>query len=91
MRSLSLPGCVLIVAGVVSLAMEYMVFDETRAILQTAPLKSMMTEDRALPLATIIGVLALAAGLLLLYFSRSPKSGNASRSAAAPARGRRRF
>lgn len=70
MRLLTLLGLVLIVAGIVGLAMEYVVFGETRAILEAGQFKITAKTERVFPIPTIIGLFALAAGAALLYFGR---------------------
>jgi hypothetical protein len=72
MRPVMVLGFVLIVAGIVGLAMEYVVFSETRAILEAGQFKITARTDRPFPIPTLIGLLALAAGGALLYFGRRP-------------------
>jgi hypothetical protein len=72
MKPLALIGIALIVLGVAGLVLQHIVFTETTHVLEAGPLKVTATSQRSVPIPTIAGVVAIVAGLALVYFARKP-------------------
>ncbi len=78
MRAYIAIGFVLIVAGVVGLALEHVVFDGMREIVDAGSIKVVARTDRLFPLTTLASAFALAGGLALLVLGRPGRSGGAA-------------
>jgi len=70
MKPLAWVGVVLIVLGVIGLVVENVSFTERRTVLDVGPIKVQADEQRIVPIPTIAGVIAVAAGLGLLFMGR---------------------
>ncbi len=78
MRAYIAIGFVLIVAGVAGLALEHVVFDGMREIVDAGSIKVVARTDRLFPLTTLASAFALAGGLALLVLGRPGRSGGAA-------------
>jgi uncharacterized membrane protein YidH (DUF202 family) len=74
LKPLAIIGVVLIALGVLGLALEYVVFTETKSVIDAGPLKVTAKTEKRFPIPTIAGIVAVIAGLGLIYLSRRPAS-----------------
>ncbi len=74
MKPLAIIGVVLVVLGVLGLALEYVVFTETKSVIDAGPLKVTAKTEKRFPIPTIAGIAAIVAGLALVYFARRPSA-----------------
>lgn len=72
MKPLAVVGIVLIVLGIVGLALEYVVFTETKSVIDAGPIKVTAKTEKRYPIPTIAGIVAVVAGLALIYIARKP-------------------
>ena len=70
MRSMMWIGIVLVLLGVAGLVVQNVRFTETRKVLNVGPLQVNAEEQHNLPIPTVAGVVAVLAGLTLLFVSR---------------------
>jgi hypothetical protein len=75
LKPLALAGIALILLGIVGLALEHVVFTETAAVIDAGPLKVTAKTEKRLPIPTIACIVAVAAGLALVYLARKPTRG----------------
>ena len=75
MRANLLIGLGLVAAGILGLALEHVVFDGVREIIDAGTIKVTARTDRFFPVTTLMSVFALAAGLALLVLGR-PRGGS---------------
>ena len=66
MRAYIAIGLALIFAGALGLALEHLVFDGVREIIDAGAIKVMARTDRFFPVTTLLSAAALAGGLALL-------------------------
>jgi hypothetical protein len=78
MRAYLLIGLGLVAAGILGLALEHVVFDGVREIIDAGTIKVTARTDRFFPMTTLLSVFALAAGLALLVVGRPKGSGGAA-------------
>ena len=70
MRDLTWIGVLLIVFGVAGLMTQNITFTQTKNVLNIGPLELRSEEQHRLPIPTIAGVVAVIAGLGVLFASR---------------------
>jgi len=70
MKPLTIFGVLLIAIGVVGLAIDNISFTERKTIVDAGPLKVTADEQRTVPVPTIAGVIAVVAGVGLLFMGR---------------------
>lgn len=70
MRPLMILGVVLIVAGIAALAVPYIVVSDTKKVIDAGPLQVETTQERAIPIPAIAGVVAVIAGLGCVFMGR---------------------
>jgi hypothetical protein len=78
MRAYLLIGLALAAAGALGLALEHLVHDGVREIIDAGSIKVTARTDRFFPATTLISVFALAGGLALLVLGRPHRSGGAA-------------
>lgn len=74
MKPLTIFGVLLIAIGVVGLAIDNISFTERKTIVDAGPLKVTADEQRTVPVPTIAGVIAVVAGVGLLFMGRRAQS-----------------
>ena len=70
MRNTMLIGVVLIVLGIAGLIVQNVSFTETKKVVDIGPLQVRSEEQHNLPIPTIAGIVALIAGLGVIFASR---------------------
>ncbi len=70
MRHLLLVGVVLVVLGIAGLITQNVTFTETKQVLNVGPLQVTSEEQHNVPIPTIAGVVAVIAGLGMIFASR---------------------
>ena len=70
MRNLLLVGVVLVVLGIAGLIVQNVTFTETKQVLNVGPLQVTSEEQHNLPIPTIAGIVAVIAGLGMIFASR---------------------
>jgi hypothetical protein len=70
MRHLLLVGVVLVVLGIAGLIAQNVTFTETKQVLNVGPLQVTSEEQHNVPIPTIAGVVAVIAGLGMIFASR---------------------
>jgi uncharacterized membrane protein HdeD (DUF308 family) len=63
-------GVALIVLGVVALVYEGITYTTSEKVLDLGPLKAEVKREKTIPLSPIVGVVAVAGGVVLLLVSR---------------------
>jgi len=69
-RNLLLIGVVLVVLGIAGLIVQNVKFTETKEVLNVGPLQVTSEEQHNVPIPTIAGVVAVIAGLGMIFASR---------------------
>ena len=70
MKPIALFGAILIVAGIAGLIIANVTFTEHKTVLNAGPLKITADEQHTVPIPTIAGVVAIIAGLGLVFMGR---------------------
>jgi hypothetical protein len=70
MRHLLLVGVVLMVLGLAGLIVQNVTFTETKQVLNVGPLQVSTEERHNVPIPTIAGIIAVVAGLGMIFASR---------------------
>jgi hypothetical protein len=70
MRGLALVGVLLIVLGIAGLIVQNVTVTETEEVLDVGPLEVQTEEERNLPIPTIAGIVAVIAGVALIFAAR---------------------
>ena len=70
MRNLMLLGAILVILGVAALVVPNVTFTETKHVLNVGPLQVTSEEQHNLPIPTIAGVIAVIAGLGMIFAAR---------------------
>jgi hypothetical protein len=60
-------GIVLVIVGIVGLAYGGITYKRDRKVLDAGPFKATVTERKSIPVPPVVGGIALAAGLILLF------------------------
>ena len=74
MKPLTIFGVLLIAIGVAGLAIDNISFTERKTIVDAGPLKVTADEQRTIPIPTVAGVIAVVAGVGLLFMGRRAQS-----------------
>jgi flagellar basal body-associated protein FliL len=69
MRLLVVLGIILIVLGIVSLAYQGITYTTREKVLEVGPIEAHKKETRTIPLPPVLGVSALAGGIILAWYS----------------------
>ena len=69
-RNLLLIGVVVVVLGIAGLIVQNVKFTETKEVLNVGPLQVTSEEQHNVPIPTIAGVVAVIAGLGMIFASR---------------------
>ena len=67
MKSMSLVGVVLIVLGVVALVYQGITYTSRETVVDIGPLHATADRQRTLPLSPLLGIAAVAGGVVLLF------------------------
>jgi hypothetical protein len=70
MRNLMAVGVLLVVLGIAGLIVQNVTFTESKEVLDLGPLELRSEEQHNIPIPTIAGVLAIVAGLGMIFASR---------------------
>ena len=70
MRPLAWVGVALIVLGLVALAYQGITYTTKEKVVDVGPLKVETKKERTIPLPPVVGVVAVAAGLVLVVLAR---------------------
>ena len=70
MRNLMMVGVLLVVLGIAGLIVPNVRFTESKKVLDLGPLELRSEEQHTIPIPTIAGVLAIVAGLGMIFASR---------------------
>lgn len=71
MKPMPLFGLALIVAGIIGLVVANVSFTERKTVLDAGPIKITQDQERVVPIPTIAGIIAVVAGVGLIFFGRS--------------------
>jgi len=73
MRPIVVVGALLIAIGIAGLVIDNITFTDKKTLIDAGPIK--VTEDRAhtIPIPTIAGVIAVVAGVALVFFGRQAR------------------
>lgn len=63
-------GVALIVLGVVALVYQGITYTTKEKVLEVGPFKAEVSKEKTIPLSPVVGVLALAGGIVLLWVGR---------------------
>jgi hypothetical protein len=74
MKPFVLMGVILIALGVAGLAVDHISFTEKRTVIDAGPLKVTADEQRIIPIPTIVGVIAVVAGVGMIFFGRRARA-----------------
>ena len=66
MKPVSIVGVALIVVGVLALAYQGITYTTREKIIDIGPLKASVDKEKTIPLPPIVGILALAGGVVLV-------------------------
>ncbi len=66
MKPVTLVGVALIILGVLALAYQGITYTTREKVIDLGPLKASVDKEKRIPLPPIVGVLALAAGVVLV-------------------------
>jgi hypothetical protein len=67
MKLVTLVGVALIVLGVLALAYQGITYTAREKIIDLGPLKASVDKEKSIPLPPIVGVVALASGVVLVF------------------------
>ena len=67
MKALVLVGIVLIVLGIIALAYQGITYTTSEKVIDLGPLKASVEKQKTIPLPPILGGLAVAAGVFLVW------------------------
>jgi hypothetical protein len=70
MRNLILAGIILVVLGIAGLIAQSVTFTETKKVVDFGPIQVRAEEHHNLPIPTIAGIIAVIAGLGMIFVSR---------------------
>jgi hypothetical protein len=74
MRPLVVMGALLIAIGIAGLAIDNISFMEKRTVIDAGPVKVTADQQRTIPIPTIAGVIAVVAGVAMVFFGRQARS-----------------
>lgn len=67
MKPLALVGVVLIILGIIALAYQGITYTTREKIIDLGPLKASVEKEKTIPLPPVLGGLAVAAGVFLVW------------------------
>ena len=67
MKPITLVGAVLIILGVLALAYQGITYTTREKVIDLGPIKASVDKEKNIPLPPIIGALALAGGVVLVF------------------------
>jgi hypothetical protein len=67
MKPMTLVGAVLIILGVLALAYQGITYTTREKVIDLGPIKASVDKEKNIPLPPIIGALALAGGVVLVF------------------------
>ena len=70
MRNLMMVGVLLVVLGIAGLVIQNVKFTETKKVVDVGPLQVNSEEQHNVPIPTIAGIIAVLAGLGMIFASR---------------------
>ena len=70
MRNLVAVGVLLVVLGIVGLVVQNVSFTETKKVVDIGPLQVNSEEDHNVPIPTIAGIVAVLAGIGMIFAAR---------------------
>ncbi|HZQ01290.1 MAG TPA: hypothetical protein VFB13_17225 [Reyranella sp.] len=70
MRPLPVIGVVLVVLGVIGLVVANVTFTQHKTVLDAGPIKITQDQEKSVPIPTIAGIVAVVAGLGLIFIGR---------------------
>jgi hypothetical protein len=70
MKPMAIFGVLLIAIGIAGLAIDNISFTERKTIVDAGPIKVTADEQRSIPIPTIAGVIAVVAGVTMLFMGR---------------------
>jgi hypothetical protein len=74
MKPLVIFGIMLIAIGIAGLAIDNITFTEKKVVVDAGPLKVTADQQRTIPIPSIAGVIAIAAGVGMVFFGRQARS-----------------
>jgi hypothetical protein len=74
MKPLVIFGIMLIAIGIAGLAIDNISFTEKKVVVDAGPLKVTADQQRTIPIPSIAGVIAIAAGVGMVFFGRQARS-----------------
>lgn len=74
MRPLFIAGLLLIAIGIAGLAIDNISFTEKRVVVDAGPIKVTADQQRNIPIPSIAGVIAIVAGVAMVFFGRPARS-----------------
>ena len=67
MKPLAIVGVVLIVLGIIALAYQGITYTTREKVIDLGPLKASVEKEKTIPLPPVVGGLAIAAGVFLVW------------------------
>jgi hypothetical protein len=67
MKPMTLVGAVLIILGVLALAYQGITYTTREKVIDLGPIKATVDKQKSIPLPPILGALALAGGVVLVF------------------------
>jgi hypothetical protein len=74
MRPLVIFGVLLIAIGVAGLLIDNISFTEKRVVVDAGPIKVTADQQRSIPIPSIAGVIAVIAGVGMIFYGRQARS-----------------
>jgi len=74
MRPLFIFGVLLIAIGVAGLVIDNISFTEKRVVVDAGPIKVTADQQRTIPIPSIAGVIAVIAGVGMIFYGRQARS-----------------
>jgi nitrate reductase gamma subunit len=74
MRPLFIFGVLLIAIGVAGLLIDNISFTEKRVVVDAGPIKVTADQQRSIPIPSIAGVIAVIAGVGMIFYGRQARS-----------------
>jgi hypothetical protein len=74
MRPLVIFGVLLIAIGIAGLVIDNISFTEKRVVVDAGPIKVTADQQRTIPIPSIAGVLAVIAGVGMIFYGRQARS-----------------
>lgn len=67
-------GVVLIAVGLIALVVQGITYTRERTVLDIGPVEAKVEEERRIPLPPIVGILAIAGGIVILLTARPARA-----------------